>query len=65
MTALVPSSGIGVEPELIRIDIPVMGMAALVCVPIFLSGRRVSRMEGAAFVAAYMIYMTYLLVARG
>ncbi|MCC6205029.1 MAG: calcium/sodium antiporter [Hyphomicrobiales bacterium] len=65
VTALVPSSGIGVEPELIRIDIPVMGMAALVCVPIFLSGRRVSRMEGAAFVAAYMIYMTYLLVARG
>ncbi len=65
VTVLVPSSGIAVEANLIRVDLPVMGMAALVCAPVFLSGRRVSRIEGAAFVAAYLAYMTYLITARG
>ncbi|WP_312163309.1 calcium/sodium antiporter [Phenylobacterium sp.] len=62
-TALIPSS-IPVPPELIAIDIPIMVVVALVCAPVFLSGRRVSRWEGGAFVGAYALYLTYLLVAR-
>lgn len=62
---IVPSAGIPVETALIRIDIPVMGAAAIACVPIFLSGRRVTRMEGAALVASYLAYLTYLVAARG
>ncbi len=42
-----------------------MGAAAIACVPIFLSGRRVTRAEGAAFVTAYLAYLAYLVIARG
>ncbi len=42
-----------------------MSAAAIACIPVFLSGRRVSRAEGGAFVAAYLAYLTYLVVARG
>jgi len=65
MTAMTPAGGIAVEPALIRVDIPVMSAAAIACIPVFLSGRRVSRAEGGAFVAAYLAYLTYLVVARG
>lgn len=64
VTAIVPRDGVPVSSELMRIDIPVMALVAVVCVPVFLSGRQVSRAEGAAFVGAYVLYLTYLLVAR-
>ncbi|MGS1097054.1 calcium/sodium antiporter (plasmid) [Aquamicrobium terrae] len=65
ITALAPSTGISVEPALVHIDIPVMGAAAIACVPIFLSGRQVTRAEGTAFVTAYLAYLAYLVIARG
>lgn len=37
---------------------------AIVCVPVFMSGRRVSRLEGAGFVAMYAVYMVSLIVLR-
>ena len=55
---------IAVDPELIAVDLPVMVATALVCIPIFLSGRRVSRIEGVLMVLAYGAYLTYLIVAR-
>ncbi|MDJ0324471.1 calcium/sodium antiporter [Cryobacterium sp. PH31-AA6] len=63
-TALIPSGGIPVDAPLIAIDIPFMVAASIACVPVFLSGHRIRRLEGAAFVTAYLIYLTYLLVAR-
>ena len=65
ITALVPNSGIAVESDLIWIDIPISGLAALACIPIFYSSRRVTRIEGAVFVCTYLVYLTYLVVARG
>ena len=64
VTCLVPSSGILVEPALVRVDIPVMTAVALVAVPVFVSGRQVSRLEGALFVSAYIAYLAYLVLAR-
>ena len=55
---------ISLGPELIYIDIPVMALVSLVCIPVFLSGRRVSRGEGVAFVTAYAAFLTYLLLTR-
>jgi cation:H+ antiporter len=46
------------------VDIPVMALVALVCAPIFLSGREVSRMEAAALVGSYLAYLAYLLIMR-
>jgi len=64
-TCLFPASGIPVAAELIRIDIPVMVVVVLLCAPIFLTGRAITRAEGAAFVLAYAAYLTYLIVVRG
>lgn len=64
ITCLVPGQALQVEPNLARIDIPVMAAATLACIPIFLSGKRVSRMEGGLFVTAYFVYLFYLLTAR-
>jgi cation:H+ antiporter len=62
--ALVPAEGIPVEAPLIAIDIPVMLAATIACIPVFLTGSRIRRLEGFAFIAAYLVYLTYLLVAR-
>lgn len=64
VTAVVAPVGVLVEPDVARIDIPVMVAATLVCVPVFFTGRRVSRLEGAAFVAAYLAYLTSLVLTR-
>ncbi len=61
VTAVVPAHGLALPASLIRIDIPIMVAVALVCIPIFLSGRRVSRVEGGAMVVAYLGYLTFLL----
>lgn len=55
---------IAVNDTLVRVDLPLMAAAVLLCVPVFVSGRVVSRREGVVFVAAYVGYLTYLLVAR-
>jgi cation:H+ antiporter len=64
VTCLVPDTGIPVPWELIWVDIPIMAAVALVCVPVFFSGREVSRGEGGLFVAAYCAYLGGLLLTR-
>lgn len=64
-TALFPEDGIHVERDLIWIDIPVTAAAALACIPVFLSGRSITRLEGALFVTAYAVYFAYLVIWRG
>lgn len=63
LTALVPSGGIEVEERLASVDIPVMVLAALACIPVFVSGRRVSRHEGALFVGSYLLYLGLLVTS--
>ncbi|WP_066903766.1 calcium/sodium antiporter [Millisia brevis] len=53
-----------VTDELIRIDLPLMAAVALLCVPVFLTGRRISRLEGIAFVLAYVVYLAVLIAFR-
>ena len=61
-TALV--APLEVTPELVRIDLPVMVAVSLVCIPVFLTGRPMSRAEGIGFVLAYVVYLTVLLAVR-
>lgn len=65
LTMLVPGNPMSVEDNLISVDIPVMAAATLLCVPAFLSGKRLSRAEGAGFVCCYIGYFAYLILARG
>lgn len=56
---------VGIDPELVRIDLPLMVGAVLLCVPVFFLGRRITRPEGALFVVAYAAYLAYLIALRG
>ncbi len=52
------------DPALVLVDLPVMIAATLVCGAVMLSGRKLTRLEGAGMVVAYLVYLGYLLVAR-
>jgi cation:H+ antiporter len=62
--AVVAPGGIAVDRHLLLFDIPLMTAVALLCVPVFISGRDVSRTEGGFFVALYCGYLTWLLALR-
>lgn len=64
VTVMASGRVLELEPDLVRIDIPVMAVVALACIPIFLSGRRVGRGEGGAMVAAYLAYVTFLVMTQ-
>lgn len=64
VTCLIPTAGIEVSSHLVRIDIPIMLGVALLCIPVFVSGRQISRIEGSLFVSAYVVYLSYLIVQR-
>jgi cation:H+ antiporter len=64
VTMLAAPNGIEIEPDLLWIDLPLAAVAAAVCLPVFMSGGRVSRIEGAIFVAAYVTYLTALVTLR-
>lgn len=64
ITCIVPDAPVPVAAPLIAVDLPVMVAVALACIPVFSSGRSVSRIEGGCFVAGYAAYLGYLVVAR-
>lgn len=55
--------GIGVPRSALAFDLPVMVAASIVCLPIFINGGEVKRWEGALFLAYYVAYTAYLLLA--
>lgn len=56
----VAGSGIPVPSGVFTLDYPVMVGAALICLPILLSGTRIARGEGGVLVLYYIIYLVYL-----
>lgn len=50
--------------DLLWFDLPIALAVALVCLPVFKSGRQVSRAEGASFVLAYLMYLGSLVWLR-
>ncbi len=64
LTMVVAPHGVEVSREIMWIDLPLAALVAMVCLPVFRSDRMVSRKEGALFVAAYVTYLTSLVVWR-
>ena len=64
ITCLVPAHGLALPPSLVRIDIPIMVAVVLGCIPIFISGRRVRRVEGAAMIVAYLCFLAFVLTTQ-
>lgn len=64
LTVVAAPGGVEVGSEVLRIDLPLAAMVAIVCLPVFRSEGRVSRSEGAVFVIAYLVYLSLLLLVR-
>jgi len=62
VAALVTPGGVPVSPTLVSFDIPVMIAVAFACLPIFATGHRIARWEGALFLAYYAAYSGYLIL---
>ena len=60
LAAVLAPDGVAVASSALRFDIPVMVALALACLPVLLSGRRISRWEGGVLVAYYAAYCAYL-----
>ncbi len=57
-------SPLPVPSEMVRIDLPLMVAVSLLFIPMFITGRRVSRGEGIALVLGYVVYMSALVLFR-
>ena len=55
--------GLAMAPSLLAFDIWVMLAVALACLPVFITGREIARWEGGVFLAYYIAYVTYLILA--
>ena len=55
--------GIDVPAAVMHFDLWVMSAVALACLPVFLTGREIARWEGVVFLAYYVAYVTYLVLA--
>lgn len=64
LTCLASTRTLMIERELLVVDIPMMAGVALLCVPVFVTGRAVSRAEGALFLGLYVGYLVLLVGMR-
>jgi cation:H+ antiporter len=64
LTVVVAPDGVPVPDEVLAADLGLLVVAAAAAVPVFLTGRRISRIEGGLFIASYIGYMTWLLLTR-
>lgn len=63
-TVLAAPGSVPVPADVLALDLVLMVASALVCIPVFMTHRRLSRIEGGAFVATYVVYMAWLLSTR-
>lgn len=63
LSSLVAADGVAVSLAVLRFDLPVMLATAFACLPIFLTGHRIARWEGALFFGYYLAYSAYLVLA--
>lgn len=63
LTAAVAPDGVAVSEGARNFDIPVMIAVAVASLPVFFSGFRIARWEGALFIAFYVAYIAYVVLA--
>ena len=63
-TVIAAPGAVPVPADLLALDMLLMVTTALVCVPAFFTRRQLTRGEGGAFVAAYVLYTTWLIMTR-
>jgi cation:H+ antiporter len=63
ITILVAPSELEIPPEVVAADLFLLAVVAVITVPVLLSVQRMTRGEGGAFVAAYVGYLLWLILA--
>jgi cation:H+ antiporter len=61
-SATVSSRGVAVAPGALALDIPIMIVVAVACLPVFFTGHRIDRWEGVLFLGYYVAYTAYLVM---
>jgi cation:H+ antiporter len=61
--SVVAQGGVEVPRAALRFDFPVMVAVALVCLPIFFTGGRISRLEGGLLLVFYFAYVIFSVLA--
>jgi hypothetical protein len=59
---LVAPTELAIPPEVVAADLLLLAVVAVITVPVLLSGQRMTRAEGGAFVAAYAGYLLWLIL---
>jgi cation:H+ antiporter len=62
LTVLTAPAELRIPREVIAADLLLLAVVAVITVPVLLSGHRLSRLEGGAFVAAYLGYLAWLIL---
>jgi cation:H+ antiporter len=62
VSASVAPAELAVAPSMLAFDIPVMVAVAVACLPVFFTGNRIARWEGALFLGLYAAYTLYLIL---
>jgi cation:H+ antiporter len=62
IAVLVAPAEVRIPDEVIAADLLVLAAVGLITVPVLLTGHRISRLEGGAFVAAYLGYLGWLIL---
>ncbi|MDQ3092116.1 MAG: calcium/sodium antiporter [Actinomycetota bacterium] len=57
------SQGVAVSPAALGFDVPIMIAVSVACLPVFFSGGRIARGEGALFLGYYVAYATFLILS--
>jgi cation:H+ antiporter len=60
ITILVAPAALQLPPQVIAADLLLLAVVATLTVPVLVSGQRMTRTEGGAFVAAYIAYLLWL-----
>ncbi len=55
-------AGLPMPDSIMHFDVWIMLAVSLACIPVFLSGREITRSEGAMFLAYYLAYSAYLVM---
>jgi len=63
LTATLAPQPIAVPAGALAFDVPVLVATAVACLPIFFNGRMIARWEGGLFLAYYVAYTAYLVLA--
>jgi len=62
ISSILSTNGIVVSAPTIEFDLPIMVAVACACLPIFFTGQRINRWEGAVLLGYYIAYIVYLVL---